>query len=71
MGKILLEVISTDMKDKKVIWNSRYGFTKGKFCLTNLIAFYKEMTSCVGKGRAVLFILTLVTLLTWSTITSL
>lgn len=38
------------MKDKKVTGNSLNGFTKGKSCLTNQIAFcYK--TSFVGETR--------------------
>jgi len=31
------------MKEKKMIWNSQHGFTKGKSCLTSTIAFCNEM----------------------------
>lgn len=50
MEKIPPEVISTHRKGKKAIWNSQYGFTRGKFCLTNIIAFYNEMAGWLGKG---------------------
>ncbi|KAJ7399961.1 hypothetical protein BTVI_109722 [Pitangus sulphuratus] len=43
MKRIILEVILEDVEDKKVIRSSQNGFTREKFCLINLIAFYDGM----------------------------
>lgn len=53
MEQIILETISNDMKDTKVIRGSQRRFMKGKSCLTNIIAFYDEKTGLVDDGRAV------------------
>jgi len=45
--------ISKQMEENKIVRSSQHGFTKGKSCLTNLIAFYDAMTSWVDEGRAV------------------
>ncbi|KAK4825642.1 hypothetical protein QYF61_001427 [Mycteria americana] len=51
---LILETISRDIKDRKMIRSSQHGFMKGKSWLTNLIAFNNEVTSLVeGGGRAV------------------
>ena len=59
------------MRDKKVIGNSHHGFLKVKSCLTNLMAFYKEITGSMDKERAVdVFVLTLVRLSKLPSVTS-
>ncbi|CAM4409078.1 unnamed protein product, partial [Caretta caretta] len=56
-GKIMEQVLKGSIlkhfEERKVIRNSQHGFTKGKSCLTNLIAFYDEITGSVDEGKAV------------------
>jgi len=52
MEQLILEVVIKQVEEK-VIRSSQHGFTKGKSCLTNLIAFYDDMTGWVDEGRAV------------------
>ncbi|CAM4590417.1 unnamed protein product [Caretta caretta] len=53
MEKVLKESILKHLEERKVIRNSQHGFTKGKSCLTNLIAFYDKITGSVDMGKAV------------------
>jgi len=52
MEQLILEVAIKLVEERKVIRSSQHGFTKGKSCLTNLIAFYDGMTGWVDEGRA-------------------
>ena len=49
MEQLILEVFIKQVEEKKVIRSSQHGFTKGKSCLTNLIAFYHGMTGWVDE----------------------
>jgi len=53
MKQLILDVIIKQVEENKVIRSSHHGFTKGKSCLINLIAFYDDMTGWVDEGRVV------------------
>lgn len=52
MEQIIPETISRHVKNK-MIWSKQNVFAKEISCLTNLIAFYDEMTSSVDDRRAI------------------
>ncbi|GAB0208159.1 mitochondrial enolase superfamily member 1 [Grus japonensis] len=52
MEKLILGVINKHVEEK-FIGIGQHGFTKGKSCLTSLIAFYDGMIGWVDEGRAV------------------
>lgn len=58
-GKILEEILMDTrlrhMENKGVIGHSQNGSTKGKSCLTNLVALCNTVRALMDKGRATAF----------------
>ena len=48
-----MSALTRHVKDNQGIRPSQHGFMKGRFCLTNLISFYDQVTHLVDEGKAV------------------
>ena len=53
LEQLVLDAISKQVEEKKVMRSSQHGFTKGQSCLTNIVAFYDGITNWVDERRAV------------------
>jgi len=54
--QLILEVMIKQVEEKKIVRSSQHGFTTGKSCLTNLIAFYDGMTGWEGRAVDVVYL---------------
>ncbi|TRZ08141.1 hypothetical protein HGM15179_018968 [Zosterops borbonicus] len=53
MEQFILSVIMQHLQDGQGLRPSQHGFRRSRWCLTNLISFYDQVTCLVDAGRAV------------------
>lgn len=53
MEQFILGVVSKHVEEKKVIRSNQLGLSKGKSCLTNLVAFHEDTIGWIDEERAV------------------
>lgn len=53
LEKFLRNKINVNVERQGLIKGSQHGFVREKFCLTNLIEFFKELTKFIDEGSAV------------------
>ncbi|KAJ7418865.1 rna-directed dna polymerase from mobile element jockey-like [Pitangus sulphuratus] len=51
MAQIILNVMTWHIRDNLGIRPNQYGCRKGRYCLTNLISFYDQVTHLADEGK--------------------
>lgn len=55
-GKVMVQIILSEItwyvQDNQGMRPRQLGFMKGRFCLTNLVSFYDQVTRLVDEGKA-------------------
>lgn len=47
-----MEAMLRRMEERDVLWDNQHGFTNGRTCLANIVAFCNGVTASMGKARA-------------------
>lgn len=52
MEQVIMEAMLRRMEERDVLWDNQHGFTNGRTCLANIVAFCNGVTASMEKGRA-------------------
>jgi len=51
--RFIFSALTGHVKDSQGFRPSQHGFVKGRYCLTDLISFYNQVTHLVDEGKTV------------------